>query len=795
MFSSRWNKVLRELWGNKARTTLVVLSIAVGVLAVGMATGARVILSRELPAGYAATDPAHAVLRTDPFDDGLVQTVRRMSGVRDAEGRRNIVVRLKTGPNEWRDIALFAIPDYSDIHINKIEPESGAWPPPAHELLIERAALSLTKANVGDWVLIETPDAKQRELRIAGLAHDQSRPPASFEGTAYGYITYETLEWLGQPRDYNELYITVSENADAQEHIQSVAAQVRDKVEKSGRIVFATTVPAPGKLPLEDAVQAIVLLLGVFGFLSLALSGLLVINTISAILAQQVRQIGMMKAIGARRRQVAAIYLGMALIFGLLAVAVGAPLGVLGARGLSVFVAGLINADVANLSISPSVLALEAIIGLLAPLLAALYPVIAGSRVTVREAISDYGLGKDQFGTSRIDRLLERVRGLSRPLLISLRNTFRRKGRLALTLSTLTLGSAVFIALTSVYASALVSSEDLFRYWQYDVQFSFNRAQRIEKIEREALNVPGVVQAEHWTLIGTSLVHADGSEGEHIWMYALPANTFSLRPKIIAGRWLLPEDENAVVINHRLRDKVPGAKVGDQIVLKVQGKKVAWRIVGIVHMMYPPDPIVYVNAPYFARVVGTVGRAEGVYVVLSQHDAAFQSQVARALEEHFRSIGVRITSMLLFSTLRATVETLFTSVVALLLIMAILVATVGGLGLTGIMSLNVLERTREIGVMRAIGASGGGVLQIVLGEGIVIGLISWFLGCLLALPLSRLLNDAVGMALVQTPFSYTFSTSGALLWLVLVIILTVVASAWPARNASRLTVREALAYE
>jgi putative ABC transport system permease protein len=122
-------------------------------------------------------------------------------------------------------------------------------------------------------------------------------------------------------------------------------------------------------------------------------------------------------------------------------------------------------------------------------------------------------------------------------------------------------------------------------------------------------------------------------------------------------------------------------------------------------------------------------------------------------------------------------------------------AIVGGLGLSGTMSINVLERVREIGVMRAVGASDWIVLQVILVEGLVIGLISWFTGSLLAFPLSRILSDQLGLLLLENPLRFSFSIFGLLLWLVVAMVLSFLASYLPARNASRLTVREVLTYE
>jgi putative ABC transport system permease protein len=127
--------------------------------------------------------------------------------------------------------------------------------------------------------------------------------------------------------------------------------------------------------------------------------------------------------------------------------------------------------------------------------------------------------------------------------------------------------------------------------------------------------------------------------------------------------------------------------------------------------------------------------------------------------------------------------------------MGVLIASVGALGLAGAMSTNVLERTREIGVMRAIGASDGAILQIVIVEGVIIGLISWFFGASLAFPAGALLANTVGVVLFQTALPYVFSAGGLLLWLGIVVVLAVVASFLPAWRASRLTVREVLAYQ
>jgi putative ABC transport system permease protein len=415
-------------------------------------------------------------------------------------------------------------------------------------------------------------------------------------------------------------------------------------------------------------------------------------------------------------------------------------------------------------------------------------------RVSARVAMSDYGISGGGFGKGLIDRLLEHIRGLSRPLLLSLRNTFRRKGRLALTLMTLTLGGGIFIAVFTVRASLLTTMDDMFDYVDYDVYVSFQRGYRIDQLEQEALKVPGVTAAEGWQGGSARRLRADDTESDTMFIYAPRADSSFVQPKVVAGRWLVPTDENAIVVNTMLLKNEPDIKVGDEIRLSINSKETTWRVVGIMSGT-PPVPMAYMNLDYYGQVMGGSGRAGIVFVQTQRHDAAYESQVEKALEKHFTDLGLNVGSTMTSATEKSQISARFDVLVGFLLVMAVLLAVVGAIGLMGTMSLNVLERTREIGVMRAIGASNGAILQIVIVEGILIGLLSWLIGTLIAYPLSRVLSDQVGTSILQAPLSYTFSTGGAVTWLVVVFLLSALASFLPARSASRVTVREVLAYE
>ncbi|MEW5961090.1 MAG: ABC transporter permease, partial [Chloroflexota bacterium] len=637
----------------------MILSLAAGVFGVGVIMNTQAILDRNLTTGFAAVNPASATLVTDAFDDDWVKAVRRMPEIQEAEGRRKVTVRLQVGPDKWLDLELYAIDDYDAMPINKVRPEGGAWPPPKHQLLLERSALQLTdlaSVAIGDTLIVRTPDDNWHELHLAGFAFDFNKTPAPGASKAYGYISLDTLEGLGQPRDYNELSFVVLENRLDEVHIRQVAAQVTDKLEKSGRTVYATNIPTPGEHPLQKPISAMLLILGTLGSLSLLGSGFLVVNMISALMAQQVRQIGLMKAIGARTNQVMSLYLAIIFILGLLALAIALPLTIGGARLLATFFATMLNLKVNNFQVPYPVLAAQAAIGLIVPFAATLYAIRIGTQITVREAISDYGVSQESVGPGRLDRVLERIRNLPWIFLLSWRNLFRRKERLALTLTTLSLSGALFITVASARASLLYTNDYSFAYRQYDLRVDLSRPYRVGKIEREALSTPGIVKAESFNVIApVNRLRSDGSKSDDLLLLAWPDGTAMFQPPLVQGRSLVPQERQAVVVNTALLRDEPDLKLGDKIVLKfercelcdgvekVEERETTWQIVGIFEETMAP-PTIYVNNSAFTHVAGGVGRATTVWVMTAQREVEFVTKVIKELERQFEQADLRVKS-------------------------------------------------------------------------------------------------------------------------------------------------------
>lgn len=795
MFSPRWKKVLKDLWSNKGRTLLVAMSIAVGIFAVGSVSGVYFILKEDVPADYLSANPHSGLIYTDLFDEEFEKLLIRADGVKEVEGRSALSGQTALASGEKVTASFSSITGISSTRIDQIKLEDGNPVLNEKEVYLERGARIALGLEPGDIFIVELDGGRTRELRIAGYVHDVNANAFSLGRQVYAYATPETMAWLGGTDLSNQILFTVKENSFDEEHVRKVAGELDKVIRRSGRESYVTVVFRPGEHPAQFTLDAIFALLGGMGVLALGLSAFLVINTIIALLSQQVRHIGVMKAVGATMGQITGMYIVLILAFGIVALLLAIPISGLVSYGSAVAIGQILNIDMSGFRISTQSILLEVVVGLGVPLLAGIIPVLNGARMTIREAMSNYGLavaGK----RSLFDRILESVRGLPRPLLLSLRNTFRRKARLALTLFTLILGGAIFIAVFNLQASLYTAIDRTLGYILTDVNVAFQRNYRMDRVRDIVMSIPGVVEVEGWGDMVGQVIRPDGKTSDQVEMVAPPSGSQLIKPVLTAGRWLVPGDENAIVVGNHFIKLRPDIGVGEKLTIQINQKDYLFQVVGIYEMAGTVMmPIVYVNNDYLGMLLHEPGQVYSLRIVTDRHDAARQNEVANALSEQFENEGFKVGMVMPGDTVvqqnRITIDIL----VNLLLFMAILIAIVGGLGLMGTMSMNVLERTREIGVMRSIGAVNSAIMMLVIVEGMIIGLISWGLGALLSIPIAKGLGWILGVSLLNVPLQYQFSIQGLIIWIIVVVILSALSCVVPARNAVRLTVRDVLAYE
>ncbi|MGC9357009.1 MAG: ABC transporter permease, partial [Anaerolineae bacterium] len=772
----RWRKTLLDLWDNKLRTLLVVASIAVGVFAIGMIAGSYVIISQDIRADYASVNPANIEIVTDAFEPGYLKTIRRLDGVAMVEGRRQVTVRVETAPDVWEELTLEAIHDFEEAQINQLRSLAGVSAPRNRQVILEGKTLQQLGFALGEELLIELPDGTQRDLPIVGVAQDPTYSYGAILGDAKGYITYETLSWLHQPLSLNRLYITLSERPDDKRHITEMAGVIAERVERNGRQVYDTALSGRTEHPLASILQALLGVLSIMGVLVLFLSGALIANTMTALFNQHLRQVGVMKLVGARRIQIIGMYLVLISIFGFIALVIALPLSSWAAYELADLAAEIVNVQLQDFRVVPLAVVIQAVVAVLVPIGAGMQPVLKGSRVTVQEAIGGTGLNNEQSSRGWLSRQLARLRILSRPVILSIRNTFRRKGRLALTLFTLTLGGAIFIAVFNTQTSLNLKITELGRYFLADVNLDFGQPYSISTVERHVSRIPGVERVEAWVITSAERLYSGDRPSDRVAILAPPVNSDLLEPIVQEGRWLQPGDTNAVVVNDAFWDEDPDLKPGDRLRLDVGGKEQDWRVVGIFQYAGSGELLAYANYDYLARELNLNNRASAFRIVTTQHDLGYQQRVSQRVDRYFRDRGYYVRQVEAGNTLSTTIGDLFGILTAVLLVMALLTALVGSIGLAGTMSMNVLERTREIGVLRAIGAHDLLVMRLVIVEGAIIGFISYGLAALLSFPITQMLSNVISLAIFNAPADAAFTFEGFLIWMGVVLLLSVTAS-------------------
>lgn len=327
---------------------------------------------------------------------------------------------------------------------------------------------------------------------------------------------------------------------------------------------------------------------------------------------------------------------------------------------------------------------------------------------------------------------------------------------------------------------------------QYNVELNLDRPTSARQLVHTALDVPGVSAAEAWGLVDAYRVYPDGRRGGSFVLAGLPAETEFSKPYVTAGERLRAGDAQGIFLTQDMRTLYPDLQVGSKFVVHVGNKDVEWRVVGFDGRQYAP--LAFVDYADWERATGLYGYANRVVVKTERDDPMLENQVEQELLRAFTKQGLRVVSSFTLTQLNRISQSQLDILIGLLLAMAVLIALVGGLGLASMMSLSVMERTREIGILRALGARRGVLRRLVLGEGVLLALGSYVLAVPLSMPLMLVIGNTLGVIILKRPLPYNFSLAGAVVWLGLVVVIALVACWFPAQNVARLTIRETLAY-
>ena len=501
------DKIWHDLFGsgNTGRTMQAVLSIAVGAFAVGAIWGGFEFIQLDINQAWQAVNPASIIINSSPeARQDMLDTLDRLPAATEVEGeQRKSISWRRSGDAQWQVGTLVARDyknkPYDDLTYFKIDLTEGAWPN-STMVTAERGY----GFAAGEQILIRFVDARAETQRqtypVVGIVYSADALPANAGGTP---VFYTTQRQFGRMFSLAQRYTGILSGVPvySKEAAERAAAALEAELNDQGYEAVPGTQDNtftidPNRHPLQDSINGMGTVLSIMAVTSLILGLFLVYNTITAIVSQQVSQIGVLKAIGASNRQILALFFAVVIIYGLMALVLAIPLGILAAYGLRVFSITFLGITPGAFGVSTTAVLLQIFICLLSPLLVATIPIFKGAGITVREAISNYGLGG---GGGWLDRQLAKIGFLSQTISMAVSNTFRNKLRVVMVELTLIGAGTMFMAVLGTRASLNFTFGDLFfKIYTSDVLLQFEVPQRFEKVTDVGLSHPAAEQVEVW---------------------------------------------------------------------------------------------------------------------------------------------------------------------------------------------------------------------------------------------------------------------------------------------------------
>jgi putative ABC transport system permease protein len=796
-----WYKIWFDLWHNKTRTLLAVLSIAAGVFAVGAIFGMSELMISTMDQSHQSVLPPHIdVILSSSVDRDTLLNLSSVPGVEGIEPYNNVSVLYKLHPqDQWRQGLVGMRDDFQHQKYELVQLWQGHWPSVKNELGVERMAAQYNHIGIGDSVTFKLGN-EERTLPITSLIRHPFVPPPQFFDLSFFFMSAQGIERFGiSVGKFNSFYVRVTPYSS--DHAREVATAIKDKLAKQNIGVSSFSYQDPNRHWGRSFMDGFVLVQELLAVICVIVSAVLVYNTLSNLITQQTNQIGIIKAIGGRSGTIIGVYLVSALVYGLLALIIAGPLGAVVAFGVARYFLNLFNIQYNQFTFSLDAVAFQVLSALLAPLLAGLPPILHGAGITVRQAIASYGL-EGGLGGTWLDRNVERFgqRWLPSYYATALANMVRRKGRLLLTELVLVTAGTAFLMVMSLNSSIGLTLNRIYGRSQYDTLIQFGQNERVEHVTALLAPFSGVAKFE-LHLMQSASMFASGQlvkeAGIGTSIEGVPAGSDFYKPLIVAGRWIMPGDGRAVVLT-RDAAKKNHIQVGDVVTLDLgELGKDQWQVVGLY------DPIFAggfstdtIYAPLEALYSATKKYNQGsvLYVRTTSHEAAFTSALTSEIKNFFDDRGLKVAQSQTQADSRKTNDFQFNIVVYMMLALSVIVALVGGIALMGALSIGVIERTKEIGVLRAVGARSRTILRIFLMEGILQGLLSWMIAVPISMIASPVLARALGVAMFGATLDYQYNWGALGVWLAFIILISAVASIIPANNATRISVRDSLAY-
>jgi putative ABC transport system permease protein len=806
--SASLKKSFADVTRRKGRTLMVVLGIFIGVLGLtGITFMQQTLLSAFTYSAGTAVNAPDLTLQVNRLDPALTTQLSAVANVQALQMQAVFATQwhISAAPGHV-PITLVSYPDLHHVPITPFQLTSGRGGG-GGEVVLEYGDQDLQGVSPGDTVTVDSGQTTTM-LRVVGFARTQGLTNPADSGTARGYMSEAAItQAFGSfvptpgnqgPQFLQEVAVKVQDISQVLTTENALAHVLRAK----GVSVLNMTINQPFNQERNHTANGVFTLLLMVSTLAVMLSTLLILNTVITLITEQTPIIGTLKAIGGTRSSIVRGYLLSVLIYSAVATFPAIALGLLLGYPLASSLASAISLAVGPFTVFPSIILSGLAVGFGVPLLSALVPLWMGTRVTVREALSAYGISTGPALKSQ-GWLAHRLNGVSQTTRLGLRGVFRKRWRAVLTLLTLTLAGTTFLVVQTTAAATNQTTVNAFAPYHYDVSASIY-----------AQHAPLVAQIGALPNVGRVENYREDEGAESQWgqllLLGFQPDTRLYTPQLISGHWLSPDDTNAALLNEEAA-QTSGLRVGDTLTLaSVQyfngqptpGNQATWTIIGIVHQ--PMDG---------SGTIGTVITSVENVNRFSGDPADLTPELLIQARDHSQSAVDALTGQVdhlvnagnanggyesggLVNTRQQEVQYRQQSWLifyTLLYGVALIVGAVGILGLADALTASVLERRREIGLLRAMGASDWRVARVFWTEGLALGGIAWGLCVLLGLPLAYGFIQVMSTLVLRVDF--VVAPSALIVMLAAVFIISTLASIIAALRAARVRIAEMLSYE
>ncbi len=787
MMNMLLKKAISDIRHSPGRFSMVILALVVGIWGIGSILVSYYVLSQDLTRNYLNTRPAHAILTSSDFHKLDLTAFRARGEIEEAEFRDLSIQRIEVSPDRWIPLYLYGVRNFSHMSLARITPEQGESTARPGSLLLERDGLRISNLDRVKRPRLRVPSGVVT-VPISGIVFDPAQAPATQDHLIYAYTDQQTFENLtGEPG--NQRLILRFKGVTSKAAVEQAVVQLTEALVTQGIRMSRIEIPPFNQHPHQWQLDTLMLLQGGISLLAFAMAGVLVSQLMSALLSKQIRQIGVLKAIGGSRAQIMQIYAFMILVVGVIAGLIGIPLALLSGYGFSYFVAFALNFNILTTQLPWTLYITIVAISLLLPLALSLPILSKGTRISVCDALSDYGIKarvvKNKF------RSLQR---LPRSLVMAIRNSLRQKKRLSITMLTMALGVAIFSTGFNVRQSLATLLQETSDTMRYDVRVVLKETISISQAQILFSQMTNVRQMEFWNSGRGKLQRRAVLGDSGIGLVALPQGTKLLKPMIVQGQWLQGQDRAEMVMNLQAWEQSNFPPVGSRRSLLVEGRQVELTLVGLVEEFDKPK--IYIDQQYYYRVVNSERQANSIMFAADNSDYEAVMTLKQEIEQRLAATNLPVLEVMSHAERMRIIYDHLNIILSVLLFFAFTVLLVSALGMSSAMGISIMERTREIGVLRAIGATPAKVFKLFETEGLLLSVASIVLGLLLSWPLSRMAAIFFGdLMLGGAELRFVVSEQGLLITLITTLLFGWIASRIPARNALRVTTHQALAYE